>query len=729
MADIRISALNAATAVADDDILHGIDQTDTQDKKFTLSLLSTYFKSKNPAGVTSVFGRTGAVVATNGDYTLTQLGDVVLTSPASGNVLSFDGTNWKNTAAPATGVTSIAVRSPITDTGTAAKPSIGIQAASKTQAGSMSASDKSKLDGIAISADVFIPTNLGYTQSTRVLTSSTGSPTTLPVVTNKLPGLMSAADKARLDGINGGNASYTLPTASASVKGGIKIGTGLKMTGEVCSTDISGGLTFLSVKDCVATGPTGSESVGEFYIHEDGVSGSTNAGWSADGTLLPTSLVGREIIARGTSNWVKLGVVGSSANITGISFSDPIFDNGGGASSPNIAIKASSATQAGSMSAGQADKLEKIEAGAQKNVAHDLGHVTAASDVKVTISNGNDTTLPAANASKAGVMTAAMFNKLGGIDTGAKDGTVTSIKFNAPLTGGTITSSGTVGLTDNGLTERKYTLANVTVNKWGLITAIENGTETKTGTVTEVKKTGTIPLTITNPTTTPTLSMPAATTSADGYMTSTQATQLSNLVSSGSYTLPAATTSVRGGIKVGSYLNTTNTDKLNVNASSTNTSNAVVARDGNGDFEARDVTVRNLTASGNVCAYTTSDARLKDIQEPVKNVSFENEQLWAYYYRWNDGRPGPITDIGFLAQDVQKIYPMCVREGADGFLQVDYARLVVPLWQQVKEMSLIIKELMRRMDSLEDNPDDEEAYAEFRKFLKREAGTAGEIQE
>jgi len=37
--------------------------------------------------VTSVFGRTGAVVATEGDYTLTQLSDVTITTPSSGQVL------------------------------------------------------------------------------------------------------------------------------------------------------------------------------------------------------------------------------------------------------------------------------------------------------------------------------------------------------------------------------------------------------------------------------------------------------------------------------------------------------------------------------------------------------------------------------------------------------------------------------------------------------------------
>jgi hypothetical protein len=48
--------------------------------------------------VYSVFGRVGNVVATEGDYTLTQLADVTLTSPASGQVLKYNGTAWVNGA-------------------------------------------------------------------------------------------------------------------------------------------------------------------------------------------------------------------------------------------------------------------------------------------------------------------------------------------------------------------------------------------------------------------------------------------------------------------------------------------------------------------------------------------------------------------------------------------------------------------------------------------------------
>jgi len=81
-------------------------------------------------GVTSVFGRTGAVVATDGDYTLTLLGDVTITTPSSGQVLKYNGTAWINDTDANTGtVTSVAMTvptglsiagSPITSSGTLA---------------------------------------------------------------------------------------------------------------------------------------------------------------------------------------------------------------------------------------------------------------------------------------------------------------------------------------------------------------------------------------------------------------------------------------------------------------------------------------------------------------------------------------------------------------------------------------------------------------------------------
>lgn len=50
--------------------------------------------------VTSVFGRTGAVTAQEGDYNLTQLGDVLISAPAVGQQLRYVGGNWENFTPP-----------------------------------------------------------------------------------------------------------------------------------------------------------------------------------------------------------------------------------------------------------------------------------------------------------------------------------------------------------------------------------------------------------------------------------------------------------------------------------------------------------------------------------------------------------------------------------------------------------------------------------------------------
>jgi hypothetical protein len=66
---------------------------------------------------------------------------------------------------------------------------------------------KTKLDGIQAGAQVNVATNLGVgtrTTTTVPVTSSTGSSASLPVATTSLAGVMSSADKTKLDGIAAG---------------------------------------------------------------------------------------------------------------------------------------------------------------------------------------------------------------------------------------------------------------------------------------------------------------------------------------------------------------------------------------------------------------------------------------------------------------------------------------------------------------------------------------------
>ena len=123
------------------------------------------------------------------------------------------------------GVTSVNGTAPIVSSG-GNTPAISITAATTSAAGSMSAADKTKLDGIAAGAQVNVATDLSLgtaTATTLPLNSSTGTDVTLPAVTTTTAGLMGSADKVRLDGIATNANNYTLPTATSTAIGGVKV--------------------------------------------------------------------------------------------------------------------------------------------------------------------------------------------------------------------------------------------------------------------------------------------------------------------------------------------------------------------------------------------------------------------------------------------------------------------------------------------------------------------------
>lgn len=65
--------------------------------------------------------------------------------------------------------------------------------------------------------------------------------TTYGAATTSAAGLMSAADKTKLNGIATGANNYTLPAATASTLGGIKVGSGLSVTSDGTLSATGGG--------------------------------------------------------------------------------------------------------------------------------------------------------------------------------------------------------------------------------------------------------------------------------------------------------------------------------------------------------------------------------------------------------------------------------------------------------------------------------------------------------
>lgn len=128
------NAEQAEWDTAYDRSLTGASVSGTTTKTLTLnkqdgSTITTSWSDYDTAPVTSVFGRTGDVVAAEGDYNLTQLGDVTITSPSTNQVLKYNGSAWVNGTDTDTGLTSVGIsvptgltvsNSPLTSNGTIA---------------------------------------------------------------------------------------------------------------------------------------------------------------------------------------------------------------------------------------------------------------------------------------------------------------------------------------------------------------------------------------------------------------------------------------------------------------------------------------------------------------------------------------------------------------------------------------------------------------------------------
>jgi hypothetical protein len=123
-----------------------------------------------------------------------------------------------------------------------------IPAVTTTQAGVLTASDKTKLDGIEAGAQVNVGTNITTVPaaSTVAINSSTGTDATMAAATQTLAGVMTAADKAKLDGIASGaqaNVATNLTTSTAASTLTVNSSTGTNATLSAATTTLAGVMT------------------------------------------------------------------------------------------------------------------------------------------------------------------------------------------------------------------------------------------------------------------------------------------------------------------------------------------------------------------------------------------------------------------------------------------------------------------------------------------------------
>ena len=154
----------------------------------------------------------------------------------------------------------------------------------------------------------------------------------------------------------------------------------------------------------------------------------------------------------------------------------------------------------------------------------------------------------------------------------------------------------------------------------------------------------------------------------------------------------------------------TNTDTNTVTTNIAGTGVSVSSGTGNSTISIGQAVATNSTvtfgevrSTGDITAYYSSDYALKENINPISNALDKVSQLGGYNFDWKDSHlesRGGVddmfvkkSDVGIIAQEVQKVLPEAVGEREDGTLGVRYELLVPLLVESIKELKEEIQSL------------------------------------
>ena len=171
-----------------------------------------------------------------------------------------------------------------------------------------------------------------------------------------------------------------------------------------------------------------------------------------------------------------------------------------------------------------------------------------------------------------------------------------------------------------------------------------------------------------------------------------------------------ATSVTRSGNTISISSTDTNTDTNTVTTNLAGTGVSVSSGTGNSTISIGQAVATNSTvqfgevrSTGDIIAYYTSDLALKENINPISNALDKVSQLGGYSFDWKDthleDRGGlddmfvKKSDVGIIAQEVQKVLPEAVGKREDGTLGVRYELLVPLLVESIKELKKEIQSL------------------------------------
>ena len=546
----------------------------------------------------------------------------------------------------------------------------------------------------------------------------------MAAATSSVNGYMTSTYASKLDGIAAGATNVTnnnqLTNGAGYITGYTEVDTLATVTGRGATTStasiFNGGIT---VKDSMSASTTIAGGNFNLFSNLTGFQSLTIAGgnlttgtdkyvYVGTGTNHASSTttveVGSSTSGSLTKIWSPLTVVGTigasnfsgshsgtssgtntgdNAGVTSVTGTAPVVSSGG--NTPAISMAAATSAVNGYMTSTYASKLDGIDSSA-------INSVTIATTAPITGgTTGRSFTLaiPAATSAANGYMTSTYANKLDGIAAGA-----TNVTNNNQLTNG------------NGF------ISSVAITTTGPLTG--GGTASSF-----------------------TLAIPAATSAANGYMTSTYASKLDG-IASGATNVTNTNQLTNGagyitGITSGNVttaLGYTPYNSTNPSGYTTNTGTVTSVGTGNGltggsitttgtlsmsgSYTGTFAITGALTATGDVTAFY-SDQRLKKNITPIVDALSKVNTLRGVLYQGNEiaesyGYTDTKIKVGVIAQDLEKVLPQVVvpapfdtdKEGnsisGENYKTVQYEKIVPLLIEAIKELTAKVSELESKIN-------------------------------
>ncbi len=93
----------------------------------------------------------------------------------------------------------------------------------------------------------------------------------------------------------------------------------------------------------------------------------------------------------------------------------------------------------------------------------------------------------------------------------------------------------------------------------------------------------------------------------------------------------------------------------------------------------------------------SSDIRLKKNIQKMSDISQKINQIRGVYFDWKDTNRSQNQQIGFIAQEIEKVFPQLVETDAKGYKSVAYANMTAVLLEALKEQNKRIEYLEKEI--------------------------------